>query len=339
MIEIQRILSEALRVSAVHVLADNWLAIETERGFDSLALELSRKVSKGYIILGSLSIVHMVGKKAYHVCRVKDLPDIWEARAICERYTGEEAPYSVSACGRKMLGVFNDKYRLFCTGDSRKMIANTGWHCLVAKPGRYDNATIFDMKGAYWQIAQRAPSPFVNINNKGDAVSFVRVGDSIMEDWRSLLAAMAPHKLLRNGFIGAIAASKNRVYNNGSFKRNALPANPLRNFALTVVAACYEICSEASKSVGSVFSHTDCITYEGDKLPAIWSNKGIVADVKSKGETRIINIGCRKIGKDESVPYKDMFSQDSNLEFPAKAIDTTETNYNGLLYSRWVGDL
>lgn len=301
------------------------IVIETKKKLDSVALALSNRLHEGFFVFGAISIAWMRGSSVIYIVESKWIPEIEDARRIYRLFTErEDAPYSISSCSRKMLKEIEIPSGY---GKSEEMLQATGWHCLIATPGKYEDLSLIDLKGAYWQIARKARTPVVSITNSGN-VSFNYLKTKELEKWLKLLDLIKDNKTMRNGFIGSLASAKSRIFSKGKYEVRKLPKHKLHHFAHLVVATCYEITSEAAISVDSKYSHTDCVA--ASKVPQIFDDLQLEYSQKASGPSEVIAIGNRKIGNDKSEFYK---AQEEGILFDAKAI---KTQYHGLKYCRWL---
>jgi len=313
--------------------SDSCYVISCNKKLDTVALALANLIEDGTFNFGSISVAWVCGRSVIYLTEAKHLQEIEATRLVCSEFTEEEAPYSISACSRRMMkkvGIEDS-----CWGDSDKMLESTGWHALTAKPGVYQDKTMYDLKGAYWQLVNRAPSPIINILSNG-RIAFVRLPKKQDILWNSFKTKIAACKTARNSLIGSIAGNKSKIFRRyvddkgivNYYKERRIPRNPLSQFAHLIVSSCYEITQEASVSVDSVYTHTDCVV--SDRLPQIFQDLQLVVAEKAKGFTEIIQIGNRRVGKDISKFYE---AQQEGIIFDKIPHNS---QHNGINFSRWL---
>src|SRR5579863_8938970 len=76
------------------------------------------------------------------------------------------------------------------------------WHYQYCRPVDLETAALYDMCGAYWQVASRCKSPLLYINPENDKIIWGCLTSEQEERWERLKEVVKAHKRLRLAIIG-----------------------------------------------------------------------------------------------------------------------------------------
>lgn len=310
----------------------------TGEGWGDLALMLSLNLP-GQFWVGSNSICWVNGAHSLYLAPEERLQSILDARAICAQVTGmslEQAPCSAAGVARKLLAWCGIRQMTARALDS--IGAQDSWSYQYCDPVDLPFAYLHDITSCYYELLRRAPSPKV-ILVKGK-LYWCPIDAEERRRWDTILKASAPHKGVRNSFIGQMYASgdglfyakgkpnKNNaqdidllraedgvtLYQTGTHldekfertrpeERQQKPG-PLRPLACLVVRSAYELCAIAREETEGFYANTDCVITKSERPPAIWNKYGLKVALKGAGEAHIHAIGYYRVGEKETKPYQ-----------------------------------
>jgi len=159
--------------------------------------------------------------------------------------------------------------------------------------------------------------------------------------WDKMLNAAAPHKGVRNSFIGQMySATEGLFFSSGKPNKNGkgdeidylrtqdgmtlyqtgshlderddvakeeekkTPPGPLRPLACLVIRCSYELCAMAREEEQAIYSNTDCVISTSQHAPEIWSRYGLEVALKGQGSASVHAIGYYRVGDKATIPYK-----------------------------------
>lgn len=182
---------------------------------------LLSEVFPGQFWVGSNSISWVNGgKPSLYFAPLGRLEGIIEARGICARLTGlpdEKIPCSSAGVARKMLEWVNIRQM---TARALDFIgAKDSWQYQHCDPIDLPNAYLWDIQSCYFSLLQRAYSPKVIWLN--GRLHWCPISTEEHDRWDKMLLAAAPHKGIRNSFIGLMyAQSDGLFYSDGKSNQN-----------------------------------------------------------------------------------------------------------------------
>ncbi len=287
-------------------------------GWAELAATLSLNLP-GQFWVGSNSISWVNGgKPTMYLAPVQRVEGIREARQVCKKLTNEyddKIPCSISGCARKMLEWVAIRQQ---TARSLDFISNQDtWAYQHCDPKEVPQGYFWDMTSCYFSLLRRAPSPKVLF--MGDKLVWCEITKDERARWGKMLEVAAPHKGIRNSFIGQMYAgndglffSSGRPNKNYSKQENYLrdpnsgtiyqtgthldaqaglkdeqaklrqKPGPLRPLACLIVRSAYELCAMAAKEQKAFYANTDGIISEVPHSPLVWGRYGVKSSLKGR---------------------------------------------------------
>ena len=309
--------------------------VEAKTSWGDLACMLSLNLP-GQFWVGSNGITHVNGSIVTYLAPYERLAGIKEAMVLCHECTGlapEKIPCSNAGVARKMLEWCNVQQR------ERRALDGLGaqqhWQFQRCEPQDIDQAYLWDITSCYFSLLQRAPSARV-ILLRGK-LHWCPMSKEERFRWERMLRYAAPHKGVRNSFIGQMyAAGNGEFYSDGRSNLNhehidkvrarqdikdagweafhlddihakvEKPATPgpLRPLASLIVRSAYELCALAYEETRAVYANTDCVITRQDASPAIWRKYGLTVALKGSGPTEVNCIGFYKVGSKRTEHFK-----------------------------------
>lgn len=245
-----------------------------------------------------------------------------EAQEVAERITGEKITkcYSVGKSARHILEYVMPPQRDKC-GNAPKSVERLlqgityGFHACT--PGVYQNVTMLDVSGYYFNMLRRLKSLVVTVDD--DGLLWHPMKPDEWERWGYVLEGIRDYKPLRNTLAGVCAGStkptilwtfdkeKNRVVR----KVKKPKAGLFRGAGLLCVHAGSVLCKKEHLTSESVYSTIDCVTTAANG-GTIWKRYGFQVGVKhdqtgkpATGKAIICHRGSYRIGEVETKPFAD----------------------------------
>ena len=301
-----------------------------------LAMNLSLNLS-GQVWVGGQGLTYVCGKQPIWVAPYGKLQGIKEARAICQAFTGlpdVKIPCSAAGVARRLLahcGISQDD-----SGALDSIGAQQHWAYQYCEPTILENGYLHDIEACYFTLLKRAPSPKVIL--LAGKLRFCPIERDERYLWEKMLELAAPHKGVRNSFIGQMYAKGDGTYFfDGRCNKNASDIDlvrrtqeaidngldglhlddlaedltpkkqkhgPLRPLACLIVRSAYELCAMAQQYERAIYSNTDCVITTSHRTPEVWARYGLTVSTKHSGQVETNAIGYYKVGTHETLPYK-----------------------------------
>jgi len=182
------------------------------------------------------------------------------------------------------------------------------WSYQKAIPCEMENATSYDMKSAYWQIAKRSKSLVINIIPSSKKLIYGIMSNEVENKWERTKELLQDRKKLRLAVIGVNSVSKqsnnrNTYFQNGDIKNitGKAPTN-FESLSLLTIRVAYELTQIQAEEINAPYANADCVISEN--FPRFWQQLGIIYGIKGSGNTDILGIGAYRCGDKETVPYR-----------------------------------
>lgn len=289
-------------------ISDRCYTIEPERDRlggvvpfrSSTGRELSRR-SGGSVYLGTYYYNHVpaVGAGIVYL-RADELESILSARETVEELTGyEPAGWTYAQLAREVTEWLEIKQSTFQR--AKDLVQN--WHYQKCIPYELENAGLYDMTAAYWQVVERVKSPVFLIDEHG-AIKWQYIDGSQRLRWERMKEICKRHKKLRVAIVGVNAAgwSQGRtefhgteVYRNGELGTVKPLSGRLQPLSLLSVRVTYELTQMQSIASKSVYSNADCVVTEKPEL-RVWDSWNIQYGCKAAGKCQVNAVGSWSIG-------------------------------------------
>lgn len=289
--------------------SDNTLVYAVDRIPDARDLTVLSRAHKGDFLAGQYFARHIYGGRQVILLknRLKDpqggedipiLEKLLAARDAVQNLTSHDNPgwlfSTLARTATEWVGISQPPVR----DDVAKRLV-PAWHYQACLPGEYQSLYLYDLKGAYWQMTRRLPSPMLYIDQTTGKLSFCTLHPKCKTRWGLLLDALEPHKILRLAIVGNNAigwrdtqqvGTGTRLFRNGCENTHYAPTpGPLQAASLLAVRLTYEACYIAWREAedyasNPVYANADCIALEYPTLqcpvPA-WSDAGLEYTLKA----------------------------------------------------------
>lgn len=290
-------------------------------------VEVARRCSEvlgGQWIPGDDGITWQCGRRTAWLQSRWRYPVLLEARRCCLAL-GAEPRWTVGGCCRSLLGWLGvsqpaepaaellvmpwadwDRRRPSRgkrpKADGRVAMA---WGLVSVEPGTWPSGDLWDVRSCYWTLWDRLPALTLSYRPER-GILWGSDGPLVASKRRALSECVGTVKGLRNAITGAAAGSSAgcRFYCRGEVGTLPGGSGPLRPAALLVFRSMWELAREAADQTSSRYTHVDCVVATGGEYPQVWEDAGLTFDVKASGDVEVCNSISRRVGLDESIPYR-----------------------------------
>lgn len=278
---------------------------------DRISTTAARKLSTtvpGVFFVGNYYISHATSsrRRADVFLDRREIADIEAARAIVNKLVGTDTgSYTYAQLARDVTTWLEIRQPAF--QKARELVPN--WHYQKCDPWELDDAGMYDMTAAYWQVVNRVPSPKFDILR--GRIVWHNLLHSQRRRWDAMREAVAPHKKLRLAIVGVNAAgwAEGRSHFHGTIaykdgKPHTIPVlnGALQPMSLLSVRTIYELTQMQAEACDAVYSNADCVVTEARDL-RVWDRWGIEYGCKARGRTRVNSIGSWEIGRKRTKPF------------------------------------
>lgn len=188
------------------------------------------------------------------------------------------------------------------------------WHYQYCLPKRHVLGTLYDMNSAYWQIAERAPSPIINLKNQGlyNSITFPRQPAALLQRWEAAREFLEKSKALRVRFVGqCISGNSERTYkvflHGDDIDPPLYSKSPLLGLGIACIRSTAELTYLQSVASNSRYSNIDSVFIdesESEATPNYWAELGIRYSVRGSGDSTFAGIGSWRCGRQETEIYE-----------------------------------
>lgn len=272
----------------------------------------------GYLIWADTHFTHSVGHRATTYIQEEMLCEMQKTRMATSQFLGlspSKVGPTYSSQSRNLLRWFglvwpprNRRERVI--GDLAAIL--TPWHYQRCRPGRTSYSVLADLKSAYMQIAERVPSPLVEILPSGYG-RFHALPASHTKKWEDLKALLREHKGLYTRFIGCctagIAQTGVKWFHKGVLVKCPVSGIPnLAPFGALVIRVTGEVCQMQAKAAASRYANIDSVTSQwgkdmypvpeqmGKGIFHEWDRLGLDYTIKAYGPGHFLARGAYQIG-------------------------------------------
>lgn len=258
------------------------------------------------------------------------LPDLEASHRMAADLIGGEPGWTYPRMARSLIEWLQLGQTNLAT-ELRRVLLPT-WHYQRVIPGVYEDAYLYDLTAAYWQVVEQVPSPLFTFSADARKLYWQALSTTQQVRWQELKARCKPFKRLRLAIVGASSAGWSEpeevhdgvaIFNHGTRQRNHVPPTQLQPLALLAVRCTYELCqiqSEPGNNLegsalypgkGSVYSNADCVVLVnsgqddfGFPSPGYWDELKLDYRLKAEGPARIHAIYARWVGDDDTAPRR-----------------------------------
>lgn len=235
------------------------------------------------------------------------LEDILCARSIVQKITGNDAPWGLGACARRLWN-WSGINSINGTNELCRFVGNSNeyWHChkiipTIDEKGEY---YMHDLTAAYLNIMLRLPSYHLGTLSDG-TLYFKSMPEVTYSKIRKVCESMMKCKFFRNTAIGALTASVGYSIKNGKIQSHKIKHSPIINAAALTVRLCFEATYLANRE-DSIYKNTDCKIGKNKMAPKEWIDLGLASTIKNKYSIGLdtVSIGTYKVGDYETKDYE-----------------------------------
>ncbi|MCL6567284.1 MAG: hypothetical protein K6U09_12810 [Acidobacteriia bacterium] len=241
----------------------------------------------------------VLGKRRAYALWDTRVDAVLRARGVAHELGVDVQAWSVGGVARECLRWVGEREQ---AGDCGLRAVDGRWHYYRVRVGE-GVGVLWDMDAAYYQVLLRLPSPHVLMLGARRWL-WQHVPSEQESRWRGLLGAVADYKLLRNACVGAMLGGGSVVCAmGGEWRRLRTPVSAWAGTGAVVVRSVYEACGLASVRGGACYANTDCVLLDGDAVPAVWDDYGLLYSARARGAYDVRGVGVYRVGDVATQPY------------------------------------
>lgn len=230
-----------------------------------------------------------------------------------------------------------------------KAMLPRSWHFIFYHAYEDRHGSIYDLRGAYWAIASRLPSPILDVSRTGEYYC-LPISVRAEQRWEFTKKMLATEKPLRLSLLGQgmygladedagansldprqpIHVRKLRTFFQGKPWSHELPPSGLEGLGSFVVRAAYEITQKVFEQQKVRYANADCVILDDDEEPQYWNEHGLEYRKVAEGEVEVRGVGAWRVGEQATDLYRYYLQRD----FRAPAMRTAlldNTNVHKLI--------
>jgi hypothetical protein len=245
--------------------------------------------------LSEYALTWVRGSQSYRLIDETKQTEIEHAQAAVAAIIGECRSCSPGGMARELLAWIGHKQHP--SELAAESLRECGWHFQCWKPGTYQHAQLYDLRGAYFQLLCRLRGPDAVWTR--NAILDGLAAPQSEERWRRVLDAVKGLKLVRNCLVGAMIGGSDghHCWHKGEVRKIPSKRGPLFNTGALIVRTLYEVCELEAEHQETVYANTDSVMIEGEAKPVVWPELGLGYRLEAEGEATVRGIGVYAIGE------------------------------------------
>lgn len=264
----------------------------------------------------------MCGRTVLYIVDVDHLADLTAARTAAATL-GITAGWGYGNVARKLLQWTGVTERPALSAES--LLLPTGWAYAFARPGTYDDLSLYDVQSCYYRLLTLLPSPLPLI--AGNRLRFAALEAESKGRWRTVIDLVGAHKLLRNTLVGCMAGGPHRrvtlpnpdqylprrlrepwagagYWYQGLRRATVRRPGPLRTAALLIVRSGWELTQASAEWSRAVYANVDCVMSPVHEVPRPWLDAGLTVRLQARGPASITALNVYRVGDKHTVLWR-----------------------------------